>query len=244
MAIKNGDFIKLEFTGKTAEDEVLFDTTIEETAKDGDIYVEEKTYGAIPIVVGGGHLLPALDEAIIGLKVGDKKTIEITSEDAYGKRDSSLIQLIPMKEFKKQGMTPVPGMVITSDGQNGKILTVNGGRVKVDFNHELAGKDVVYDIEITEIIKDDEEKIKNLIQLHYGYPGMDIDKTEITIEDKVVSIKLDEITKFDQKSYMDITFARFRISKDIWENMDMEKVNFVDEFEKKEPEEEETTEEE
>lgn len=244
MAIKNGDFIKLEFTGKTAEDEVLFDTTIEETAKDGDIYVEEKTYGAIPIVVGGGHLLPALDEAIIGLKVGDKKTIEITSEDAYGKRDSSLIQLIPMKEFKKQGMTPVPGMVITSDGQNGKILTVNGGRVKVDFNHELAGKDVVYDIEITEIIKDDEEKIKNLIQLHYGYPGMDIDKTEITIEDKVVSIKLDEITKFDQKSYMDITFARFRISKDIWENMDMEKVNFIDEFEKKEPEEEETTEEE
>ena len=69
-------------------------------------------------------------------------------------------------------------------------------------------------------------------------------KTEIKIDGDKVSIKLDEITRFDQKSYMDVTFARFRISKDIWDNMDYEKVEFVDEFEKKveEPAEEEAEE--
>ena len=47
-----------------------------------------------------------------------------------------------------------------------------------------------------------------MIQLHYAYPNMDLDKTEIKIEGDKVSIKLDEITRFDQKSYMDVTFAR------------------------------------
>ena len=60
-------------------------------------------------------------------------------------------------------------------------------------------------------------------------------KTEINIEDGVANIKLDEMSKFDQQSYMDITFARFRIAKDIWDNIeDIKKVNFVDEFEKRE----------
>ncbi|MBR5954738.1 MAG: peptidylprolyl isomerase, partial [Methanobrevibacter sp.] len=144
-------------------------------------------------------------------------------------------QLIPMKEFKKQGMTPYPGMRISAEGGEGKILTVNGGRVKVDFNHPLAGKDLVYDIEVTEIIEDAEEKIKSMIELHYANPNVDIEKTEISIEDGIVNIQLDEMAKFDQQSYMDITFARFRIAKDIWENIEeVTKVNFVDAFEKRE----------
>ena len=219
--------------GFAKENDDVFDTTYEDVAKDAGIYVEEKTYKAIPIVVGGNHVLPAIEEAIEGLEAGDSKTIEIESENAFGKRNAGLIQLIPMKEFKKQGMTPVPGMQISSNGQTGKILTVNGGRVKVDFNHELAGKDLVYDVEVVEVIEDDEEKIKSMIELHYPSPNMDLDKTVIDIDGNVVNIQLDEIAKFDQKPYMDITFARFAIAKDIWSNMDFDKVNFVDAFEKK-----------
>ena len=156
-----------------------------------------------------------------------------------------MIQLVPMKEFKRQGMTPVQGMKIQSEGATGKILTVNGGRVKVDFNHELAGKDLVYDVEVTEVIDDEEEKIKSMIELHYSNPNVDIDKTEIDIVDGVANIKLDEMSKFDQQSYMDITFARFRIAKDIWDNIeDITKVNFVDEFEKREESDDEEAEEE
>lgn len=233
MAIENGDFVRLNFTGKIKENDDVFDTTYEDVAQEAGIYVEEKTYKPIPIVVGGNHVLPAIEEAIEGLEAGDSKNIEIDSENAFGKRSSDLIQLIPMREFKKQGMTPVPGMQITSNGQTGKILTVNGGRVKVDFNHELAGKDLVYDVEVVEVIEDDEDKIKSMIELHYPSPNLDIEKTVIDIDGKVVNIQLDEIAKFDQKSYMDITFARFAIAKDIWSNMDFDKVNFVDSFEKK-----------
>lgn len=239
MAINNGDFVRLNFTGKVKETDEIFDTTYEEVAKEAGLFDQDKTYKPIPIVVGGNHLLPAIEEAIEGLEAGDTKTIEVESKDAFGDRDSSLVQLIPMKEFKKQGMTPYPGMKISSEGTTGKILTVNGGRVKVDFNHELAGKDLIYDVEVIEIIEDDEDKIKSMIELHYAAPNMDIDKTEIEIDGNVVNIKLDEITKFDQKSYMDVTFARFRIAKDIWENMDFEKVNFVDSFEKKQEDEDE-----
>ena len=245
MAVDNGDFVRVNFTGKIKDTDDVFDTTYEEVAQEVGIFEENKTYKPIPIVVGGNHLLPAIEEAIIGLEEGDKKVIEVDAENGFGQRDSSLIQLVPMKEFKKQGMTPFPGMRIQSEGTAGKVLTVNGGRVKVDFNHELAGKDLIYDVEVTEIIDDEEEKIKSMIELHYSNPNVDIDKTEIDIVDGVANIKLDEMAKFDQKSYMDITFARFRIAKDIWDNIeDITKVNFVDEFEKKEESEEEDAEEE
>lgn len=244
MAVDNGDFVRVNFTGKVKDTEEVFDTTYDEVAQEVGLFDENKTYKPIPIVVGGNHLLPAIEEAIIGLEEGETKHVEVDADNAFGPRDPKMVQLIPMKEFKRQGMTPFPGMKIQSEGNTGKILTVNGGRVKVDFNHELAGKDLVYDVEVTEIIADEEEKIKSMIELHYSNPNMDIEKTEIDIVDGVANIKLDEMAKFDQKSYMDVTFARFRIAKDIWDNIDeITKVNFVDEFEKKEEADEEAEEE-
>ena len=243
MAINNGDFVRLNFTGKIKENDEIFDTTFEDVAKEAGLFDENKEYKPIPIIVGGNHLLPAIEEAIVGLEAGDSKTIEIDSENAFGPRNKQLIQLIPMKEFKRQGMTPYPGMKITAEGQTGKILTVNGGRVKVDFNHELAGKTLDYDLTIADVIEDETEKVKSMITLHYAYPNMDVDKTEVEFDGDTIKIKLDEITHFDQKSYMDITFARYRISKDLYENMPYDKVQFVDEFEKRAEEESEETEE-
>ena len=244
MVVDNGDFVRVNFTGKVKDTEEVFDTTYDEVAQEVGLFDENKTYKPIPIVVGGNHLLPAIEEAIIGLEEGETKHVEVDADNAFGPRDPKMVQLVPMKEFKKQGMTPFPGMKIQSEGNTGKILTVNGGRVKVDFNHELAGKDLVYDVEVTEIIADEEEKIKSMIELHYSNPNMDIEKTEIDIVDGVANIKLDEMAKFDQKSYMDVTLARFRIAKDIWDNVEgITKVNFVDEFEKKEESEDDAEEE-
>ena len=235
MSIENGDFVRVNFTGKIIETDEVFDTTYEEIAQEADIYVENKEYVPIPIVVGGNHLLPKIEEAIIGLDAGDSKTVEVSSDDAFGPRNPKAIQLISMKEFKKQGMTPYPGMRISAEGGEGKILTVNGGRVKVDFNHPLAGKDLVYEVQVTEIIDDDKEKIKSMIQLHYSNSTFDLDKTEIDIEDGIVNIKLDDLARYDQQSYLDVTLARFKISRDLWDNMEgINKVNFIDSFEKNE----------
>ena len=244
MAVDNGDFVRVNFTGKVKETDEVFDTTYDEIAQEAGLFDENKTYKPIPIVVGGNHLLPAIEEAIIGLEEGETKHIEVDADNAFGPRDPKMVQLIPMKEFKRQGMTPFPGMKLQFEGTTGKVLTVNGGRVKVDLNHELAGKDLIYDVEVTEIIADEEDKIKSMIELHYANPNVDIDKTEIDIVDGVAKIKLDEMAKFDQKSYMDVTLARFRIAKDIWDNVEgITKVNFVDEFEKKEESEDDAEEE-
>jgi FKBP-type peptidyl-prolyl cis-trans isomerase 2 len=243
MAVKEGDFIRLEYTGKVQETGNVFDTTDENVAEEAGIKLDNKSYGAIPIVVGGGHVLKGLDEALIGMEEGEEKTVEITPEEGFGLRDPKLLQLIPMGEFKKQGMKPEVGMAITSDGTTGIIRSVSGGRVRVDFNHELAGKNLEYNIKLIKEIEDDVDKVKSMIELHYSAPNLDSDKHDIQIIDGVVRIAMDEMAKFDKKPYMDITFARFRIARDIWENMEnIEKVEFVDVFEKKVEEEAEAAE--
>ena len=243
MAVKKGDFIRLEYTGKVQETGNVFDTTDENVAEEAGIKLENKNYGAIPIVVGGGHVLKGLDEALIGMEEGEEKTVEITPEEGFGLRDPKLLQLIPMGEFKKQGMKPEVGMAITSDGVTGIIRSVSGGRVRVDFNHELAGKNLEYNIKVLKEIEDDVDKVKSMIELHYSAPNLDSDKHDIQIADGVVRIAMDEMAKFDKKPYMDVTFARFRIARDIWENMEnIEKVEFVDVFEKKVEEEAEAAE--
>jgi FKBP-type peptidyl-prolyl cis-trans isomerase 2 len=241
MAVNEKDFVKIEYTGRTKENGEVFDTTIEEVAEEAGIKVENKDYGPIPIIIGGGHLLKGLDQEIIGMEEGEKKTVELAPEDAFGERDPKLLQIIPMKEFKKQGVNPYVGMTLTVENHNGRVLNISGGRVRVDFNHELAGKTLEYEMEVKGIITDDEEKIKSMIKLHYPNPKLDMEKTKISIEDGKLTIELDELARFDQTSYMDITFARFRIARDVWENMEsIEKVEFSDIFEKKEevPEEE------
>lgn len=240
MAIEQGDFIKVAYTGTVKETGDIFETTYDEIAKELDQYVEGKEYGPIPIVVGGGHLLKALDDAVIGMEVGESKKLEVSPEDGFGKRDPKLVQLVPMKEFKKQGIKPYPGMMLSMQGQNAKVQSVDGGRIRVDMNHELAGKNLIYEFEIVETIDDEEDKVKSLIELHYPMENLDINNTEITIDGDEVSIKMDEMSKFSSAPYQEVTFARFRVAKDVWDNMGAKKVNFVDSFEKKEETEEET----
>ena len=144
MPVKNGEFVKLEYTGKVQETGDVFDTTDEKVAEEEGIFVENKSYGAIPIIVGAGHLLKGLDEELIDLEEGDEKTISLTPEQAFGERDPKLVQLIPMKEFKKQGMKPQVGMTVTSEGVPGIIRSISGGRVRVDFNHGKPGRRISF----------------------------------------------------------------------------------------------------
>ncbi len=234
MSVKNGDFLRLEYTGKVQETGEVFDTTDEKVAEEEGILSENKVYGAIPIIVGAGHVLKGIEEALIDMDEGDEKTVEIPPKEGFGERDPKQMQLIPMSEFRKQGLKPQVGMSISLENTPGVIRSISGGRVRVDFNHELAGKNLKYKIQVKKIITDDEEKIRSMISLHYPNPNIELDKHQITIDDGKVTIQMDEMTKFDKKPYVDITFVRFRIARDIWENMEnVEKVEFVDVFEKK-----------
>lgn len=240
MAIKEGDFIRLNYTGKVQETGEVFDTTNEEVAEKEGLKTENKTYGAIPIAVGTGHILKGLDASIVGMEAGEAKTIEVKPEDAFGVRDPKLMQLIPMAEFKRQNMKPQIGMNITLEGHTGKIRSISGGRVTVDFNHEFAGKTLVYDVEVEKIIEDEMEKVNGIIELQYPNPNIKPEDNEVKLEDDKVMIYLSEMAKFDNQ----VTYAKFRIARDIWDNMGIKRVEFVDVFEKKVNTEEEKTEEE
>ncbi|MDR2545820.1 MAG: peptidylprolyl isomerase [Methanobrevibacter sp.] len=232
--VENGDFVRVDLTGKIKETGEVFETTHEDVAKEAGVYNEQKIYVPMPVVVGGGHFLDAIDQALVGMRDGESKHVEIQPEYGFGERSSQAIKMIPLKEFKKANIKPVPGMPINIGYNEGKVLTVNGGRVKVDFNHTFAGKTLEYDLHIVEVIEDDEGKVKSMIELHYPQqPKFDLDKTEVSIGGKTVTIKLDKIANYnnDQTQFA-ITQAKMRTSKDIWENMDIEKVEFVESFEK------------
>jgi FKBP-type peptidyl-prolyl cis-trans isomerase SlyD len=111
---------------------------------------------------------------------------------------------------------------------------VSGGRVRLDFNHELAGKNLEYQVKVAGIIEDDAEKVKSLIELHYRTPNLDSEKHQVDIDDDKVIIAMDEMAKFDQRPHMEVTMDRFRIARDIQDNMDIKTVEFVDSFVKKE----------
>lgn len=239
MPIDDKDFVKLNYTGKVKETGDVFDTTYEDVAEEAGIKNENKDYHPMILAVGSTQLLSKLHDEIKKMDVGEKQTVEIPYEEAFGKRDPSLIQLIPMKEFKKQNIKPFVGMPLSLDGQHGIVRTVDGGRVRVDFNHELAGKDIIYEIEIVDTIDDNVEKIKGLIEVYYGNPNIDLEKTEILIEDGVAKITLDKLAGFEQRSAQEITLSKFRVARETYENIDeIEKVQFIDEYEKPEPEEE------
>jgi len=155
--IKKNDFIEIEFTG-TSNGEV-FDTTDKKKAKEMGLDSDVK-----PVVVSIGNemLLKGFDEVLEGKEIEKEYSIHLTPERAFGKRNPSLIKILPLKIFLEKNMNPVPGMTVQLDYNIAKILSVSGGRVSVDFNNPLAGKEIDYDFIIKRIITDEKEKINAL----------------------------------------------------------------------------------
>lgn len=190
MKVAKGDVVRLHYTGKVKETGEVFDTTYEEVAKEAGLYREEAVYGAVPIIIGAGHVLKGLDEALEGLEVGKKYELEIPPEKGFGKRDFRLIKTLTLGQFKKHGVYPFPGLEVEIDGKRARVLSVSSGRVRVDFNHPLAGKTLLYEVEIVEKIDDPIEQVKGLIELRL--PKVNMDRVQIEVGEKEVIIDFGE----------------------------------------------------
>jgi FKBP-type peptidyl-prolyl cis-trans isomerase 2 len=172
--IKKGDFIEIQYTGKVEGN--VFDTTDEKTAKELGIHNPTFPYGHIVVCVGEGHLLEGLDKEVQGKEMNKEYKIMLKPENAFGKKDASLIKLISRGKFKSQGVDPQPGMTVTIDNRLAVIKTVSGGRVLADFNHPLAGKQVEYSFKATKIITNSEEQIRAILtmELNLGKEGYEL----------------------------------------------------------------------
>ncbi len=190
-AVNKGDFILMEMTGKAETGEV-FDATSEDLAKEKGIHREDRVYGARLVVVGEGMVLKGLDNRLRGVKPNETTNIEILAGEAFGERDASLMQLIPFRLLRSKGINPVPGAELEIDGRQAIIRSVGAGRVQVDYNHPLAGRKVIYEIKVNEIIEDENAKIKALISRRFVGIEAEKFKTKKTAKKLVVDVP-DEI---------------------------------------------------
>ncbi|MBS3171637.1 peptidylprolyl isomerase [Candidatus Woesearchaeota archaeon] len=193
MTIKKGDFIEMDFVGKIKDTNEIFDLTKEEIAKEKKLYNSRFSYKPVIICVGEGELIKGLDEKLVGKDKG-KFSLEIKSEEGFGKKDPSLLKLVPMKVFTKENLRPFPGLNININGLIGTVRTVSGGRVIVDFNHPLSGRDLVFDIEVRKILKEDKEKVEAIVSKITNEFEANLDKSNLTLK-----LNLDEKNKEELK---------------------------------------------
>ncbi|CAM4112205.1 FKBP-type peptidyl-prolyl cis-trans isomerase [Zobellia laminariae] len=140
--VKENDKVKVHYTGKLATGEV-FDSSVERGEP-------------IEFTMGQGQLIPGFEKGLIDMKVNEKKTVNIPKEEAYGEPKAELIQEVPKSQLP-QDVEPKVGMGLVTQTQSGQeinllVTDVKEESVVVDGNHPLAGKDLIFDLEVVEIL--------------------------------------------------------------------------------------------
>ncbi|MFH1127604.1 MAG: FKBP-type peptidyl-prolyl cis-trans isomerase [archaeon] len=178
MNMKDGTFVELEFTGRITETGEIFDLTDEQLAKENKIYNPKTRYGPVTIIIGEKMILKSLEDAIKKMKPQEKKKITLSPEESFGKRNPDLMKVFSLAYFRNQKITPVVGQIITlGDNVSGKVLSVSAGRVRIDFNHPLAGRTLEYDLKLNKEITEPLDKIENIMNGSLG-----ISKKDMTIQ--------------------------------------------------------------
>lgn len=139
--VKKGDKIKVHYHGKLTSGETF-----------------DSSAGREPLEfeVGSGMVIKGFDEGVTGMAVGDKKTINIPFDEAYGARNPDMVIDMPKDRFPAD-MELEPGLpLLMSDGQGQQfqvvVTEIKESSVMLDANHPLAGKDLVFDLELVEIV--------------------------------------------------------------------------------------------
>jgi FKBP-type peptidyl-prolyl cis-trans isomerase 2 len=224
-SLNQGNMVNINYTGRIKEDNRVFDTTFENIAKKEDIFDEKVIYRPFTLIIGKNWLPAGLEEELVGMKEGQKKTIEVEAKKGFGLRDRSQIRLIQRREFQRHQIKPKEDMKVEIGGQTGRILKVSSSRVKVDFNHDLAGMDLVYEVEIVKKITDVKEQFICLLEKRL--PGVDFSSTKIEIKGKVIEVELPKNTRFMEY----IQFTRNGVTRDLGEiTTKYDKVSFIEHY--------------
>ena len=139
--VKKGDTVKVHYTGKLESGEV-FDTS--------------KNRQPIEFIVGSATLIPGIEKGIIGMEIGESKTIEIPPEEAFGNRHEELVVEVMKSEFPDY-IAPKIGQRLQIRRPDGQDISVtitglNEDTLTLDANHALAGYILLFDIELVEIV--------------------------------------------------------------------------------------------
>ena len=138
--VEKGNNVKVHYTG-TLTDKTVFDSSREREP--------------LAFTVGAGQMIAGFDAAVVGMKVGENKTVTIPANEAYGPKSEEAMIKVP-KEQLPEGMAPEIGMQLEARQPDGRaqvlvVAEVLETEVVLDANHPLAGKDLIFDIEMVEI---------------------------------------------------------------------------------------------
>lgn len=140
MKAKTNDKVKVHYTGKLTS---------------GEVFDSSEGRAPLEFTVGGGQMIKGFDEAVNGMEINEQKTVTIPSNEAYGDKKDELIQEIPRDQLPED-MQPEVGQKLVATNDLGhqtqvSVTAVSESAITIDANHELAGKDLVFDIELVEI---------------------------------------------------------------------------------------------
>jgi peptidylprolyl isomerase len=154
--VKKSDRVSINFTGKLA-DGTLIDSTYpdsEESSCEHDNCSHD--HGPYEFTLGNGEFFPSIEEALIGMKVGDKKVVVIAAEDAFGNYDPENVYQVERSELP-EGLVPEVGMELEvgddeDDAYSVTIIHVDDKEITLDANHPLAGQELTYEFELVAIL--------------------------------------------------------------------------------------------
>jgi peptidylprolyl isomerase len=139
---KPGDTVRINYTGKLT---------------DGTQFDSSEGREPLEFQLGSGQIISGLDREVEGMKVGDQQTVTVPAEEAYGAHDPANVQQVPRDALPPE-LEPQEGMQLQAQTpQGGQLMlvvtSVGEQEITVDGNHPLAGKDLVFEVEMLEIIK-------------------------------------------------------------------------------------------
>jgi peptidylprolyl isomerase len=138
---KIGDTVRIHYTGRL---------------DDGTVFKTSCGHKPLKFKIGKSRLIPAFQETVVGMKPGKSRTVKIAADEAYGPRREEMVVAVEKNKFP-ENVKPYVGLELDVHQQNGKIfaakvIDITEGSVTLDANHPLAGKDLIFDIELVEII--------------------------------------------------------------------------------------------
>lgn len=214
MTVKNGDFIKIDYTELV--DGQAIATTDKDVATEKGIFSEDIAYGPHLVVVGAGQLVSGFEQELVGKEIGDSGRVEIPPEGAFGVRDPKKVEIIPINRFKDN--KPVVGMRVGVENRNGTITRIIGRKVSIDFNHPLVDKTIVYEYKIVENIEDRLDRLKALIRT---FGRMDL---EAEIKDDIAIITV----MWELSYYKEWLMIRRGLADMIIQHLGIKEVHYIE----------------
>ncbi|MFO7991657.1 MAG: FKBP-type peptidyl-prolyl cis-trans isomerase [Thermoplasmata archaeon] len=231
--MEEGDLVYVEYDVWILPDEedgeeIIFNTTDEEKAKEHEIYDEDGFYGPRPVIIGSGELMEGFENSLKEAEIGEENTVEVPPDEGVGQRDMEKMELYSMRELQRKDIDPVVGNEVQIDNRRGTIIRVTSGRVRVDFNHPLAGKTLRYDYKITEKPEEMEDKVEFILLKDYRDADF-----EVNVDGENIEVKLPDECKYDQGWFI----AKYRVVGDLRKHLEAKVIRFIEEYEEKEEEE-------